>query len=96
MTPGLSALVTGVGLALAVAGVGCGVWAYIRTVKQHDTLPVRPWADCQIQGVLEWHPFKGNVRPTSVTATIAFAGSALGSGEAFGALTVVRGNETVE
>src|SRR5947209_14853245 len=96
MTPGLSALVTMVGLMLALAGVGCGGWAYIQTVKQHDTLPVWPWSDRQMQRVREWRPFKRDVRSTSGTATIALTGSAIGSGEAFGAVTVVRGNETVE
>lgn len=96
MTPGLSALVTGVGLVLALAGVGCGVWAYIQTVKQHDTLPVWPWAGRQIERVREWRAFKRDVRQGFGTAPIALAGSAIGSGEAFGALTVVRGNETVQ
>ena len=95
MSPGLSALVTMVGLVLALAGVGCGVWAYIQAVKQHDTLPVWPWADRQVQRVRELHPSKRDMRPTSGTATIALAGSAIGSGEAF-AVTAVRGNETME
>jgi hypothetical protein len=94
--PGLSALVTAVGLVLAVGGVGCGVWAYIQAVKQHDTLPVWPWANRQIQRVREWRPFKRDARQGSGTATIALAGSAIGRGEACGALTVVKGDETVE
>ena len=89
----LGGIVHVVGLVL---GVSCGVWAYVQTVKQHDMLPVWPWADRRIQRVREWRPFKRAVRQGFGTATIALAGSAIGSGEAFGALTVVKGNETVK
>jgi hypothetical protein len=39
MSPVAAAVVTGLGLLLALAGVGCGVIAYVDSVRQHDTLP---------------------------------------------------------
>jgi cysteine synthase len=96
MSPIAAAIVTGFGLLLALAGVGCGIAAYVASVRQHDTMPVWPWASRMITHARQRLTFKRDVRAGSGTATISLAGSAIGSGEAFGTLSVARSNETVD
>jgi len=96
MTPGLSAIITGLGLVLALVGVRCGICAYVQTVRQHDTLPVWSWADRQIKRVRDWSPIKRDVRQGSGTTTIALGASSIASAEAFDTPTVIRDDETIE
>jgi hypothetical protein len=96
MTPWLSAFITAVGLAVVLAGVACGIWAYVQTVRQHDTLPVWPWADRQMKRVRDWRPFKRGARQVSGTVTINLGGASMASTGAVGILTVVRADETIE
>lgn len=96
MSPLHAAVVTGIGLLLALAGVGCGVAAYIGSVRQYDTLPVWPWASTTIRLLRARLTCKRDVRTGSGTGTIVLAGSAIGSAEAFGDASVIKSDETVD
>lgn len=96
MTPAAAAIVTGFGLLLALAGVGCGVAAYVGSVRQHDTTPVWPWADRQIRRVRELLPIKRDVRTGTGTGTINVTGRGIGSAEAFGVPSVRAADETID
>ncbi len=96
MTVGAGALVTFIGLLLALAGVGCGVWAYVDTVRKHDTLPVWPWADRQVRRVRAWQPFRRNIRAGSGTTGVALAGSAVAVVSGTGSLTVIKADESLD
>lgn len=91
----IAALVTGLGLVLALAGVACGVIAYIKTVREHDTLPVWPWADRQLERARKLLRRKPEVRHGGGTVTM-LAGHASGTGTAFGALDVIRSDESLD
>ncbi|MDN5750125.1 MAG: hypothetical protein L0H64_16705 [Pseudonocardia sp.] len=96
MSPLHAAVVTGIGLLLALAGVGCGVAAYIGSVRQYDTLPEWPWASTTIKLLRARLTFKRDVRTGSGTGTIVLAGSAIGSAEASGVGSVIKSDESVD
>lgn len=77
----LAAVITGLGLVLALTGVGCGLRAYVLSVREHDTAPVWPWADRQVQRVRALLPSR---KPAGRIVSVA----GIASAEAFGSATV--------
>jgi hypothetical protein len=96
VSAGWAGLVTFLGLLLALGGVGCGVWAYIDTVREHDDLPVWPWAHRQWLAVRARNPFRRRRTVEASVNMVAMSGVAAAAGAAFGALTVVSGDETLQ
>jgi hypothetical protein len=70
VNPGWSAAVTLIGLVLVIVGTGCGVHAYIATVREHDELPVWPWAARKVERTLALARSLRTQRPTPEAQTI--------------------------
>lgn len=86
---------TGFGLLLVLVGVGCGIRAYVNTVRQLDTRPVWPWADEQLKRLRESWPFR-QAEQVPGLRKIDLTDHGIGSDEAFGTPTVIRADETVD
>ncbi|WP_300014942.1 hypothetical protein [Pseudonocardia sp.] len=81
---------------LAVVGVGCGVAAYVGSVRQFDTMPVWPWASAQIKILRERLTFKRDMRTGRGTAKLVITATGIGSAEAFGVGSVFNSDESID
>lgn len=77
----VSFVLTIFGLLFSLAGIGCGVSAFLRTLAEHDPKPVWPWASRQVARgrsavvrITRWiRPGKSNVVHAKAGAGAAFA-----------------------
>lgn len=88
MSPGWSAAVTIVGLVFVIAGIWCGVDAYVATVREHDELPVWPWAARKAERALALARSRRAQEPPPPPRTIEPA--SIPSGERFGTPTITQ------